>query len=171
MLRMSKLADYGTVVMTYLAQEPQRVCSATEIAGAVGLELPTVSKLLKLLLHAGLLISHRGSKGGYGLAHDPRGIAVADIIDAIEGYPMGFTECSSVPGLCTRELSCSVRANWQRISRSIREILEQVTLAELAQPLPQTIGLEHALHFKAEPRAVLDESLEVQHEHHDQTTG
>ena len=171
MLRMSKLADYGTVVMTYLAQEPGRSRSAPEISGAVGLELPTVSKLLKLLAHASLLTSLRGAKGGYMLAQRPEEISVADIIDAIEGYPMGFTECSSVPGLCTRELSCSVRANWQRISLAIREILERVTLAELAQPLPQTIDLEHMRHPKTEPRADKDDALEVQHEHYSQATG
>lgn len=171
MLRMSKLADYGTVVMTYMAQEPGRVRSAPEISTAVGLELPTVSKLLKLLLHAKLLTSQRGSKGGYGLAHAPEDISVADIIDAIEGHPMGLTECSSVPGLCVHEVYCSIRANWQRISQSVREILEGVTLAELAQPLPQTIDLERVRHLKTEPRMVMEESLEVQHEHHSQTTG
>lgn len=169
MLRMSKLADYGTVVMTYIARKPDRMLSSTEISDAVGLELPTVSKLLKLLLHAGLLTSQRGSRGGYGLSRDPLQISVADIIDAIEGYPMGFTECSSVPGLCTRELSCAVRANWQRISRSIRDILERVTLAELAQPEPQAIAFERMRPAQETSPADMDLALEVQHEH--QATG
>lgn len=169
MLRMSKLADYGTVVMTYIARKPDRMLSSTEISDAVGLELPTVSKLLKLLLHAGLLTSQRGSRGGYGLSRDPLQISVADIIDAIEGYPMGFTECSSVPGLCTRELSCAVRANWQRISRSIRDILERVTLAELAQPEPQAIAFERMRPAQETSPADMDLVLEVQHEH--QATG
>ena len=143
MLRMSKLADYGTVVMAYLAKDPTRITSALEISASVGLELPTVSKLLKSLTRGHLVHSHRGPKGGSMLARLPDEISVADIIDAIEGYPMGLTECSSVPGLCSREGSCLIRSNWQRISRTIRDTLQQLTLAELARPTPQKTSNEH----------------------------
>lgn len=136
MLRMSKLADYATVVLALMAQAPERVRSAPEIASAAGLELPTVSKILKSLVRTGLLRSQRGPKGGYKLAQRPDAVSVADIIDAIEGYPMGLTECSSVLGLCAKESSCSVRTNWQWISREIRHNLERITLADLAHPLP-----------------------------------
>lgn len=142
---MSRLADYGTVVMTFLAREPERVCSALEISTAVGLELPTVSKILKTLLRANLLLSRRGAGGGYMLAMAPDKISVAGIIDAIEGYPMGLTECSSVPGLCARESACAVRGNWQRVSRIVRATLEQVTLAELARPVPQAVDGGHSV--------------------------
>lgn len=148
MLRMSKLADYGTVVMTYMAQQPACVRSAPEIAMAVGLELPTVSKILKSLVRANLLLSQRGTKGGYMLAHEPGAISVADIIDSIEGYPMGLTECSSIPGLCTRETTCHVRTSWQRISQAIHLSLQQVTLEQLARPQQQVVemkGVRHAV--------------------------
>lgn len=137
MLRMSKLADYGTVVMSHMAREPEKVCSAMEISLAVGLELPTVSKILKSLLRAELVLSQRGVRGGYRLAAPPDGISVARIVDAIEGYPMGLTECSSIPGLCSRESACAVRNNWQRVSNIVRTTLENLTLADLAGPPPQ----------------------------------
>ena len=63
MLRVGKLTDYGTAVMTSLAQHPLRLQSATEIAADLRLALPTVSKILKALVQHGLLISHRGAKG------------------------------------------------------------------------------------------------------------
>ncbi|HEY3328147.1 MAG TPA: SUF system Fe-S cluster assembly regulator [Novimethylophilus sp.] len=149
MLRMSKLADYATVVMTLMAQVPEQVRNAPEIAAAVGLELPTVSKILKSLVRTGLLLSQRGPKGGYKLARQPEAIPIADIIDAIEGYPMGLTECSSIIGLCSRESSCAVRTNWQRISREIRLSLERITLAELAQPQ----ATQPAVHVDIENRS------------------
>lgn len=171
MLRMSKLADYGTVVMTCIAQNPDRTLNAGAIAFATGLEQPTVRKLLKLLTRAGVLVSRRGVMGGYGLSRSPQQISVADIIDAIEGKPMGLTECSSMPGLCTRELSCSVRTNWQRISRSIRDILEKVSLAELALPVAQAIDFGNRPLINVRPHEVLKEPLEVLDEHHNQATG
>lgn len=166
MLRMSKLADYGTVVMTCIAQQPERTLSAADIAIAVRLEPPTVSKLLKQLQQAGLLASQRGARGGYRLARPSTQISVADIISAIEGYPMGLTECSSMPGLCTRELSCAVRGNWQRISQSIREILQQVSLAELATP-SQPINFGRMPKPHATPAAI----TEVPDEQHSEATG
>ena len=171
MLRMSKLADYGTVVMTCIAQNQGHTLNAGAIALATGLEQPTVRKLLKLLTRAGVLVSRRGVMGGYGLSRSSQQISVADIIDAIEGTPMGLTECSSMPGLCTRELSCSVRTNWQRISRSIRDILEKVSLAELAQPAPQAIDFGNRTWIDARSHDVLEEPLEVLDEHHNQATG
>lgn len=133
MLRMSKLTDYGTVVMTFLAREPDRVYAASEIAGRVQVTAPTVSKILKILAREGLVVSHRGVKGGYSLARPAAEISMVEIIDALEG-PVGLTECGSSPGLCGQESSCSVRANWQRINVAVRQALAGVTLAEMAQP-------------------------------------
>lgn len=143
MLRMGKLADYGAVIMAHMACRPEQVLSAQEVALAVGLELPTVSKLLKMLARAELLRSQRGSRGGYALVRTPEGISVAEIIDSIEGYPMGLTECSSEPGLCRRESYCAVRDNWQQVSRVVRATLERMTLAELARPLPPVVSISH----------------------------
>jgi FeS assembly SUF system regulator len=134
MLRMSKLTDYGTVVMTYLARHQDQVCTAPEIASSFFLGVPTVSKILKALAKAGLVVSYRGVKGGYTLARSAEEISVAQIIDALEG-PISFTECSDVSGLCVQEPVCSIRGSWQRINHIIRDALERVTLAELAKPV------------------------------------
>jgi FeS assembly SUF system regulator len=138
MLRVGKLTDYGTVVMTAFARQPQRLHSANEIAAELGLALPTVSKVLKALVQHGLLASHRGAKGGYSLAAAPEEISVAQIIAAIEG-PIALTECSDTAGLCGQEPQCSVRGNWQRINIAVRDALERVTLAELARPMAQPL--------------------------------
>jgi FeS assembly SUF system regulator len=135
MLRLSKLTDYGTVVMTYLARQPDRLHTAGEISGQIQVAIPTVSKLLKKLARQGLVISHRGAKGGYSLARPADAITVVELLDALEG-PVGLTECGTSIGTCAQESSCSVRANWQRINVAVREALGGVTLAELAEPNP-----------------------------------
>jgi len=135
MLRMSKMTDYGTVVMTYLAREADRVHNAQEVAANIHVPPTTVSKILKVLAKGNLLTPQRGAKGGYMLARPPARITVADIIDAMEGRPVGLTECSSSPGLCLQESSCSVRGNWQRINDAVRGALEGVTLEEMANPV------------------------------------
>jgi Rrf2 family protein len=83
MLRISRLTDYATVILASLAGGG--LASATDIAGRTHIGLPTVSKLLKELQHAGLVRSVRGARGGYQLARAPAAISAAAIIDAVEG--------------------------------------------------------------------------------------
>ncbi|HEU4670580.1 MAG TPA: SUF system Fe-S cluster assembly regulator [Dyella sp.] len=94
MLRVSRLTDYATVVMTCIAAHPDDVLSTAQIADEAHLELPTVSKLLKSLGHAGLVESFRGVNGGYRLARPAGEINLAEIVEAMEGR-IGMTECGT----------------------------------------------------------------------------
>src|SRR5580693_10013471 len=131
MLRMGKLTDYATVVLASLAQEPARHRAATELAERTRLTRPTVSKVLKGLQRAGLVISSRGAQGGYRLARAPGDITAAQILDVFEG-PIAITECSSASSQCGIERLCRVGGAWQRINAAIRRALEDVTLHQLA---------------------------------------
>jgi FeS assembly SUF system regulator len=138
MLRMSKLTDYGTMVLAQLAANADGLSTAGQVADATRLGQPTVSKLLKSLVHSGLVVSTRGVQGGYALARAPEDISAAEIIDALEG-PVAITECSSASGCCDLESFCRVGMAWQRINRSIRRALQDVSLADLQasrEPLP-----------------------------------
>jgi FeS assembly SUF system regulator len=112
--------------------------SARELAKQSKLPLPTVSRLLKELLHAGLLVSHRGNRGGYSLAHAPRELSVLDIIAAVEG-PVAFTECSAGElGRCDLETCCSIKSNQRLINKVVRAALENITLSDLIRPMKLT---------------------------------
>ena len=130
MLRISKLTDYGTVLLGHLATNQSTVCSAADVAEATGIALPTVSKLLKSLARAGLVTSTRGTNGGYRLSRRPQDISAADVIDALEG-PVSITECSASDGDCEHEGVCSVGGTWQRVNVAIRRALQDVTLNDL----------------------------------------
>jgi FeS assembly SUF system regulator len=131
---MSKLTDYGIVLLAELgAQHDAAPHNARELSLRTHLPLPVVSKLLKALAKEGVLLSHRGAKGGYSLSRRPAEISVAEVIRVLEG-PIALTECGLHPGLCAQEPLCSVRTPWQRINEVIRDALSQVTLAELIAP-------------------------------------
>lgn len=134
MLRMSKLTDYGTVVLAQMAREPAKLFTAPELAERTGLGTATVAKLLQALGRAGLLTSQRGAHGGYALARPPEEISAVNIIDAIEG-PVALTECATGHSHCTIQADCAVGGNWQQINIGIRRALEGVTLAELTRPM------------------------------------
>ena len=131
MLRMGKLTDYATVVLASLAQEPSRHRAAAELAAITRLNLPTVSKVLKGLQRAGMVISSRGAQGGYWLARPPEQITATQILDVFEG-PIAITECSGASSRCGIERQCRVGGAWQRVNAAIRHALDDVTLHQLA---------------------------------------
>jgi FeS assembly SUF system regulator len=139
MIRLGKLTDYGLVLMNHMAgQSPAMLHTVRDLAIQCRLPLPTVSKLLKILLRNGLLASYRGTKGGYTLAREPRLISLAEIISALEG-PLALTDCSSeVAGLCDLESSCRIKDNQRLINRVVRGALENVMLSDLTRPMQLT---------------------------------
>ena len=139
MLRMSRMTDYGTVVLAMLANQPDDVFSAVEVAEATRLNEPTVRKILKTLAKAGLVDSFRGTQGGYTLKGDAEQISAARILDALEG-PVSLTECSAAESSCQIQSCCTVGRSWQVINHQIRAALEDISLAQLLRGGPAVMN-------------------------------
>lgn len=138
MLRMSRLTDYGTVILAHLAQDDgDGLHTTAAVAEQTHLASTTVSKLLKILTRAGLIASVRGAAGGYRLARPASEISAAQIIDALEG-PVSITECSVEKHSCDLATVCGVGNAWQRINVAIRAGLDEISLEQLSAP---NIGL------------------------------
>ncbi len=133
MLRVSKLTDYATVILSLMAKEDAQVRTAMDLAAVTGIAIPTVSKILKLLVNAKVLISTRGAKGGYALARNPEAITIANVISALEG-PIALTECSISQQGCEQASGCDIRGNWNLINQVFHHALESVTLADMIKP-------------------------------------
>jgi FeS assembly SUF system regulator len=134
MIRITKQTDYGIVLLTHMAVHADRQYNAPDLAAEAHLPLPMASKILKLLAREGVLISHRGVKGGYSLARPPHAVSMAEIIAALEG-PIAITECIDEAGDCAHERLCPVRSNWHRINEALLVALQGITLAEMVHPL------------------------------------
>lgn len=134
MIRMTRLADYGIMLLAHLARDPRRQSprSSREVAQVTRLPLPTVSKILKALARSGILTALRGSKGGFALTREPHTITLVEIITALDG-PIAITDCSHPdPSLCDFERRCPVGPHWRAINRAVRSALEGLTLEEMA---------------------------------------
>jgi FeS assembly SUF system regulator len=131
MIRLTKEADYGIMLLAHIAAQPEgQVYTAREVAALSGVPLPMVSKILGGLARADILTGHRGVGGGYSLDADPRTITVAQVIRAIEG-PISMVQCGAEPGACEHEPTCLTRINWSRINQQIEQALEQVPISEM----------------------------------------
>lgn len=151
MMRMTRLTDYGIVLLTHIARHPERITrNARDLAAEARLPLPTVSKVLKILVRNGLLAAQRGVNGGFRLARLPEKITMDEIITALEG-PVALTECNGRhPGRCELELLCPVGSNWQRMNRAVRDTLGKITLSDMTKPIPQTLAAPHRQSNRAE---------------------
>jgi len=138
MLRMTKLADYGVVLLSEMAGSPNDSFTPADLEKRVGIPKPTISKLLKQMTAGGLLISQRGKHGGYRLSGNPEEVNLAQVLNVLEG-PLAVTACSAGPGLCQLEQGCTIRRNWQQINRAIYQGLEQLSLAAMAHPLDSDV--------------------------------
>ena len=140
MLRVSKLTDYATVILSVIAKDGLRAHTTAELANTTGIALPTVSKILKSLVKARVLLSTRGAKGGYALADVPSNITIAAVISALEG-PIALTECSVSRQCCEQAAGCGIHGNWSVINRAIHNALDSVTLADLLMSpvMPETV--------------------------------
>jgi FeS assembly SUF system regulator len=140
MLRMSKMTDYGIVLMAELARADGGTRTTRELAARTRVSLPSASKVLKGLLAAGLVVSHRGASGGYGLARPAEAISLAELVSALEG-PVSLTECGQHQGgpgaPCELESVCQVRSHWRLINQAIQDALGKLTLADLRAPAPR----------------------------------
>ena len=135
MIILSKLADYGVIVASELAAEPERQVTAGHLAASTRLPQATVSKVLKALAHAGIVTGARGAAGGYRLAKSAEAISIAAVVAAIDG-DIGITQCTSHPPVgtsaaCERTHFCPTRPHWQRINLAVSTALSAVTLADM----------------------------------------
>jgi len=142
MFRLSKITDYGIVLLAQLARAPEgEPRNARELALQAELPAPIVSKVLKLLAREHLLESQRGSRGGYSLALPANRISIATIVDALEG-PVAITECARGPSFCSHEGTCAVRDPIHALNDVVRKALATVSLADLVD---SQVGSPHGL--------------------------
>ena len=131
-MRVSAKVDYAVrAAIELAAAEPGGPIKGERIAQAQGVPLKFLENILAELRHAGLVRSQRGVEGGYWLARPAEEISVADVIRAVEG------PIANVRGVGAHEVEYEgsaerLREVWIAVRASLRSVLEEVTLADLA---------------------------------------
>ncbi len=134
MLKLTKKADYGLIAMRHLAEHADLgACSAKDLAEMYSMPQEALAKILQKLTKAGLLVSQHGTNGGYALARDPRQVSAFEVIRAIDG-PLFITSCSAATEDCDQSDRCTVRGPLLKVSRSIEEVLNRLTIWEMTEP-------------------------------------
>jgi len=91
-----------------------------------------IGQLFVKLRRAGFIESVKGPGGGYVLAQDADRIRAGDIIKTVEG-PIALVQCvgPNPENACHRMDGCVTYLLWKRLSKTIEEVLDSVTLKNL----------------------------------------
>jgi Rrf2 family protein len=139
-VRVSAKADYAVRAMLELAAGDQsRPVKGDLVADAEDIPVRFLENILAELRHAGLANSRRGADGGYWLGRAPEEITVADIIRAVEG-PLATVRGEPAEELDYPDGASVLQDVWIALRANIRQVLESVTLADLARgELPEQV--------------------------------
>jgi Rrf2 family protein len=139
-VRVSAKADYAVRAAVELAGGGADWLTAEVIASRQEIPMPFLQKILHELRVAGLVASQRGPDGGHRLARPPGQISVADVLRAVEG-PLAAVRGASPESLHYRGAAEPLQEVWIALRTNMREVLEGVTLANLAGArLPRRIA-------------------------------
>jgi Rrf2 family protein len=127
-MQLTRAADYGVRVMIHLADNGTRA-SLSDLAEAAEVSPAFLSKVLQRLVHAGLVVSHRGKKGGFDLLDQGRNATLLDILTALDGVPE--LNLCLLSGGCHRSPWCAAHLVWREAQDRMRETLSAATLQQL----------------------------------------
>ncbi len=142
MLKLSKKADYGLIALKHLAMHHgEASASAADIAEVYGISATLMAKVLQKLARGGLVAAQHGSSGGYTLARDPSRITALDAITPSKGR-CSSRRASRIAASATRLHTCIVRAPLRRVNDSILDVLNKVTISQMADETPASEVVE-----------------------------
>ena len=142
---LTRKAWYGLIAVRHFAEKPpEGLLSAKDLADLYGFPQKALAKILQRLAKAGLLLSHRGIKGGYTLARNPHQVTVLDVMMASEGaagngiHGKNWHELESLPGYHRLRM----------VSQIVEDALRRVTIADIKEEAARpTDGEPHTVSY------------------------
>jgi len=132
-MKVSTKGDYGVRALVELAHHyGQGPVQSAEIAARQEVPEPYLDQLLTTLRRAGFIRSVRGPQGGHALIRDPKEVRLSEVMAALEGS-LAPIACVDDPDACTRTGGCVQREVWQQVRDATLEILERVSIGDLAE--------------------------------------
>ena len=132
-MRISAKVDYAMRAMVELAAaEGDAPVKAERIAEAQDVPLKFLHNIFQELRRAHLVESHRGPDGGHLLARPADDITVADVIRAVDG-PLGAVAGAPPEGRKYAGPAAGLTKTWIATRASVRRVLENVTIADIAE--------------------------------------
>lgn len=132
-MKITSKSRSAVVAMVYLAAHNQKDLEAVplkQIAQENNLSLHFLEQIFSRLRKSELVVSVRGSSGGYALTKKPEDIVVYDVINAIDGIDVS-TRCGNKSGCISRTKLCLTHSLWENLDLKSHIFLKQTTLQDV----------------------------------------
>jgi Rrf2 family transcriptional regulator, iron-sulfur cluster assembly transcription factor len=133
-VKVSAQEEYGLRCLVQLAHLREgESLTLSQIARSEGISVANAGKLLWILNKAGLVLSTRGTKGGYQLARPASEIRLSEVIKVLDANEV-TEHCKSYTGVldvCVHKSDCGIRPVILGLHEIVQNALSEVTLAQL----------------------------------------
>ncbi len=130
-MKLSTRGRYGTRAMLDLAfHNGEQIVLLKDIAKREEISARYLENIMRILVSSGLVTSVQGRNGGFSLAKKPSDIKLSQIIQAVEGS-IAPVFCVDNPKLCKRTPICITRDIWEKLNKSMLEVLDSITLEDM----------------------------------------
>lgn len=131
MFQLTSRGNYGVLAVFYIAKQAKReFISIDEITENTEIPKPYLSKILQNLCRGGILLSKRGTGGGFALSRRPDQISLREVIEIIEGK-IYIVNCLLAPSQCGRAETCPISPVWVKVQDFILEIMASITISDI----------------------------------------
>jgi len=142
-MKLTRGGEYALRAVLYLAQEGEtKVHMVSAVAETQEIPPRFLAKIFQILAKAGLVVSHRGVKGGFSLRRPAAEITMKDVIEAVEG-----------PVSLNRDTTGTLHHVWKEAQDQMLQALSRVTFAELARVHQHPLGVPTAYALRPRPEA------------------
>jgi len=133
MMELTRKGEYAIRGIVYLARQPKgKVALISEIAEAADGPQTFLAKIFQSFAKIGLVNSYRGTGGGFTLGRPASGITLREVVEAVDG-PVVPNRCLMKSSECERSVHCMVHDVWRKVQTQVVDILDGVTIEELAR--------------------------------------
>ena len=133
-MKISTKGRYATRVMLDLALHDTGECiKAKDIAARQGISEKYLEQIISILNKAGYVKSVRGAQGGYRLAKAPKEYTVGMILRLTEGSLAPVACLEDGADACERWETCETLDVWRDLYGAINQVVDGVTIADLAE--------------------------------------
>ena len=131
-MKLTRASDYAIRGIVYMSMQPQgSIVVIPEVAREMDVPVGFLARIFQSLSRAGIVISHRGKKGGYSMARKPVEVTLRDVVEAVEG-DIKLNICLDGYNVCDRMSFCPVRKELAHVQNDLVTSLDRTNFAEFA---------------------------------------